>query len=566
MDRMTKLVSGRLKAQPAPGPHPAPELLSAFAENALPEVDRGPVLQHLGACSDCREILYLALPETPETQKILVPQPRSFKRWAFRGALVASVAVIAILFSVNRAGHKNQTQKMVAAAPAAAPETETKIAADKMPAELDQIKSARDADRAKVSTAISATESKPQPESKHMTAKLQPELVFEDSGEVRVRGQQKSTDVGTLGKKDEKQNENTAARGLSGAAAPTASAGSLEAFARPMTALSTTRADQPAAPGQRGAAQADAVSESNSDQAFAIVARPKETVASEGRNTLNLQLPSALAGSPQPAAVSANAAAYSAAGGNLGGVISDPSGAVVGNAKVTMVGPAGAKTATSNPEGKFSFDRLPPGVYSIKVEASGFRAAEIKQVAVLENKTSTVPVTLSLGDASGVVEVASAAPVIESSTALVTVPQQTAQFSKQKAAAARVKRQEVGGGVGSGAGAATLIWTLSPEGAVQRSGDGGKTWQAVLIASGSAPFRSLSAVGANIWVGGKAGALYHSSDFGQNWARFAPVAGNKKLDRDIVSVDFSDARSGTVNTANGEVWTTSDGGQTWQRK
>ena len=28
-------------------------------------------------------------------------------------------------------------------------------------------------------------------------------------------------------------------------------------------------------------------------------------------------------------------------------------------------------------------------------------------------------------------------------------------------------------------------------------------------------------------------------------------------------MDFSDALNGTVNTANGEVWTTSDGGHTW---
>jgi photosystem II stability/assembly factor-like uncharacterized protein len=76
-------------------------------------------------------------------------------------------------------------------------------------------------------------------------------------------------------------------------------------------------------------------------------------------------------------------------------------------------------------------------------------------------------------------------------------------------------------------------------------------------------FRALSAVGANIWVGGRSGALYHSPDSGQTWAKFEPAAGGKKLDQDIVHVDFSDPLSGTVTTANGEVWTTSDGGQNW---
>ena len=120
MDQLAKLVSGRLKAQPAHGPHPASELLAAFAENALPEADRGHVLQHLGACSDCREILYLALPETPEAQKVLVLQPRPFRRWGWSwGALVAVVAIGAIV-STNRLGHKNQTATMVAPARAKA--------------------------------------------------------------------------------------------------------------------------------------------------------------------------------------------------------------------------------------------------------------------------------------------------------------------------------------------------------------------------------------------------------------------------------------------------------------
>jgi hypothetical protein len=541
MNQFTKLVAGRLKAQPAPGPHPAPEQLSAFAENALPDADRRHMLQHLGACPDCREILYLALPETVETQKVLVPQPRPFRRWGLGwGALVASVAVVAIFFTTNRLELKDQRVSTVPPAPAAA--TEPKIAANATPAELDQMQAARDADKARASTALSAAESKPQPDAKHMTAKLQPELVFEDSGEVRVRGQQTSADAAVLAKKE---------------------AGNPDAYARPATAPSTTRADQPASAGKPVAA--DAISESNSEQAFAIVAPPNGTVALKGRDTVNLQSPSRVAAAPQPAAASANGAFISTAGGNLDGVILDSSGAVVGNAKVTMAGPAGAKTVTTDSEGKFSFAKLPPGLYTIKAEANGFRSTEIKHLAVLDNKTSTVPVTLEVGATSDAVEVTGAADAVEAN-AWAAPPQPAAQLSMQKATAARVKRQALAGAIGSGAGAATISWTLSPEGAVQRSGDGGKNWQPVSIESGTGPFQALSAVGANIWVAGKAGALYRSSDSGQTWAKVTPVAGGKKLDQDITRLDFPDASTGTVNTANGEVWTTSDGGQTWQLK
>ena len=69
MDAIKKLVSGRLKAQAA-GAHPDPELLAAFAENGLSGRDRDGMLIHLSACTDCREVLYLALPDPAEAQQV----------------------------------------------------------------------------------------------------------------------------------------------------------------------------------------------------------------------------------------------------------------------------------------------------------------------------------------------------------------------------------------------------------------------------------------------------------------------------------------------------------------
>src|ERR1700692_2678849 len=94
MDAVKKLVSGRLKAQTA-GTHPDPELLAAFAENSLSGRDRDGLLNHLSACTDCREVLYLALPDPAEAQQVLAPssvrQPRLALRWA---TLAASVIIV----------------------------------------------------------------------------------------------------------------------------------------------------------------------------------------------------------------------------------------------------------------------------------------------------------------------------------------------------------------------------------------------------------------------------------------------------------------------------------------
>jgi cytoskeletal protein RodZ len=108
------------------------------------------------------------------------------------------------------------------------------------------------------------------------------------------------------------------------------------------------------------------------------------------------------------------------------------------------------------------------------------------------------------------------------------------------------------------------VWRLGSDGAPERSLDGGQNWQAASAPTG--PFQAVSSVGREIWLGGNAGLLYHSSDSGQNWSKISPVTGDRKLQSDISRIDFTDALTGVVSTVNGEVWSTSDGGQSWRLK
>lgn len=102
-------------------------------------------------------------------------------------------------------------------------------------------------------------------------------------------------------------------------------------------------------------------------------------------------------------------------------------------------------------------------------------------------------------------------------------------------------------------------WGLSANGDVQRSLDSGRTWQSLPVAG--SPFQAIAAVGNDIWVGGNAGALYHSADAGQSWIKMPPVSTD-----DVTHIEFSDAQNGVLNTANGQVWSTSDGGRSWHSK
>jgi len=91
--------------------------------------------------------------------------------------------------------------------------------------------------------------------------------------------------------------------------------------------------------------------------------------------------------------------------GSLGGTVYDPSGAVVAKAKVTIIGPIGNKTTSADGEGRFDFDVLTPGFYSVRVEAAGFKATEVSKVEVFVNRTSSIRVNLEPGGVSEVVEV-----------------------------------------------------------------------------------------------------------------------------------------------------------------
>jgi photosystem II stability/assembly factor-like uncharacterized protein len=108
-------------------------------------------------------------------------------------------------------------------------------------------------------------------------------------------------------------------------------------------------------------------------------------------------------------------------------------------------------------------------------------------------------------------------------------------------------------------------WTLSSDGTLQRSRDSGRSWQTIRVADNTI-FRALAANGLEIWVGGAAGALFHSSDAGLHWTQVRPVVNGEALADDIIGVEFTDALHGKVTTSAQESWITADAGQTWQKQ
>jgi len=115
----------------------------------------------------------------------------------------------------------------------------------------------------------------------------------------------------------------------------------------------------------------------------------------------------------------AQATAESSVRGNLAGTVADPSGAVIQGAEVTITGPVGEKSATTDAEGRFLFQVLIPGTYSVRVTKDGFKTADIKSAPVNTGTTSTIAVKMELGASATVVEVTAATIAVDTTSTAV---------------------------------------------------------------------------------------------------------------------------------------------------
>src|SRR5258708_10253493 len=120
---------------------------------------------------------------------------------------------------------------------------------------------------------------------------------------------------------------------------------------------------------------------------------------------------------------------------SLAGTVSDPTGAVIPKAVVTVTNTqTGAKRSdTSDSEGRYTIPQLPPGTYSLTAQVVGFNDVTIQRIELLVNTPSTVNVVFDkVGSTTTSVQVEGAAAQLNTvdaslgnvitSTAIVELP------------------------------------------------------------------------------------------------------------------------------------------------
>ena len=105
--------------------------------------------------------------------------------------------------------------------------------------------------------------------------------------------------------------------------------------------------------------------------------------------------------------------------GSISGLVTDPSGAVIPKAQVTVTDTdTGAVThVKTNSAGSYSALELSPGAYKVTVEATGFKSEELDGLTVQTQQNATVNVKMSVGTTSETVDVSSSTSLLDTQDA-----------------------------------------------------------------------------------------------------------------------------------------------------
>jgi hypothetical protein len=109
--------------------------------------------------------------------------------------------------------------------------------------------------------------------------------------------------------------------------------------------------------------------------------------------------------------------------GSIAGSVTDPSGAAVPNAKVKVASQAKGTIdqATSNESGNYTVTHLIPDLYTVRIEAQGFKVLEFKDVAVSADVESRIDGQFQVGSTSEQVEVTAESALLKTDRADVSI-------------------------------------------------------------------------------------------------------------------------------------------------
>ena len=526
MPELSSLLRQRMQAGEAPRlEHPDADMLTAYVEQLLPAAERKLVLAHIAMCGDCREIVFLALPENavvagPETvlPEVASPAPER-RRWFLTpkfgliGSIAAMAAAITLIMEIPQ---KNQPFVPPAATdqlsrvqpPKAANAGETAA----VPAIIDQTSSSQ-AVQPEPKPATSAVDRQRSDSSSSLRASA-PEPTSGPAANVPTRSPAVFANAGVVAQK-------TATPGVQ------------------------SRVAQEQSPATLASAGTQAI-----DRVEVTAAAPVLATAPASQNYLNGQrfpkdaketvtLTPAQTDLASASAVSSNGVAYGRQNSLLSGNWQQPNNAY-------LVAPEAQPSAS---QGTLTFTPQAP-------EHVGLLS---KIIEVGKRPIKRVEPSIQAGNVRGFA-MFDRGVAIHKGEMLAANNTSDADDHSNLASSPAFTSRGFGASRRSLLSAASIYrWKVS-QGKILRSADAA-IWIPAYSATDGTEFSAVHAAGSDIWAGGNHGQLVHSSDAGTTWEKVSlgdANAGN------VVSIENSGLNVRVV-TAPSQAWSSVDGGKTWTK-
>lgn len=110
--------------------------------------------------------------------------------------------------------------------------------------------------------------------------------------------------------------------------------------------------------------------------------------------------------------------------GKLRGHVFDPAGAVIPNVNVVLTNSEThePRYASTNDDGEYVFDGLPPGTYTLKIDARGFATQEATDIVIKADDDNRMDQTLTIAPVTGEVTVTAPGPTFTGGAIAIVMP------------------------------------------------------------------------------------------------------------------------------------------------
>jgi hypothetical protein len=361
-----------VKANFQPGIHPDADQLSVFVEGAASPHEQERMLAHLAECVECRKAVFLMQPH----EEARAPRPEPVKGWTWRrlfpvavpAAALACAVIVLVVYLRPHGGSPEVLQQNATVRQPEIPRPPTAVAPS-----TDSESYAR-SESAKKSSAPSAAPSVAR-QTKHAENGVQL---------TESKNQQIAADV-----------------------------------AGPPTVLTAPSASAPVAGvaagvgGGIGSGTGSNLPLNGRNVTSLQQLTPGVTKGAASQNSLALK-------KELPALEIEGAGGRDATLAAVSGRVTDPSGAVVAGATITLRDASGkTRQTTTGIDGSFHLTELPAGRYDLMATATGFKAKQ-QSIELKASEVAMMQPVLDVGTASETVEVTGAAPTLETESASVS--------------------------------------------------------------------------------------------------------------------------------------------------